>query len=55
MKAETRIRRSLALGALAAATLALVAGAARVPAAQARVGAIGGPSSPPGKGLDHHG
>ncbi len=47
MKAETRIRRSLALGAVAAASLALVAGAARVPVAQARVAAIGGPSSRP--------
>ncbi len=46
MKAETRIRRLLALGAVAAASLAMVAGVARVPAAQARAGAIGSPSSP---------
>lgn len=47
MKAETRIRRSLALGAVAAASLAMVAGAAGVTAAQAQAGAIGGSSSPP--------
>ena len=43
MKADTRFRRSLAL---AAVSLAMVAGAARVPVAQARAGATGGLSSP---------
>src|SRR6202035_4212946 len=38
---------SLALGAVAAASLAMVAGAAGVTAAQARAGVIGGSSSPP--------
>ncbi len=47
MKADTRIGRSLALGAVAAASLAMMACVARVPVAQARAGALGGPSSPP--------
>lgn len=49
MKAGTRIRRTLALGAAAAASLAMMSGVAGVPVAQARVGAPGGPSSPPVK------
>ena len=46
MKADTRFGRSLALGAVAAAALAMMAGAATMPVAQARAGALGSLSSP---------